>query len=776
MRLASVEEIDRYLNAGTGAADRPTRAEVVDFVCDMHDQGDEASAIAELAATVMLPGVDVDRKALASWCRRALHANVRTDVVLAHADGTPLLEVESRPSWLSPGERVARWKVAPGAEARIRGLQLRQTRNPERYVIIHRATTTRGMPTISVERAPWQATWFDELGAGGDIREPTLERALNDGARAHDYAIELADVIGGADNRDMPPVAQNPQDIGSAIDAAVLEDLRRLVAHLSDYDNVFSFTDFLRNGGAEEQFAWLKRQKYIAARPPRAFWGMTDAGWDWLGPYGVGRPYAKAGRRNPDGGRVTVFHAADGRFEKVDTIRFGGGDYGPGLYTATDPGDTRGHGIVIYRAELAPVRPLVVGSAEAAALAQRLARAVGAAEFMEESNGDPWVQFVAFFATLVDVGGSSWTKLGQILVRQGFDCIHVPNAVIRAERSSWKGDAAGDFYVVLSAAIVTTWTRASEPERARARPGVRANPGRRGDYDTEAPMGKIIVDRSGLRAQIEGARDNPGGYRSPALARIYDLLSDADTWAAGALAPRGLYGLIARDVLESGPGGDIDRAFWLGELYTTIKLMAERDPGITRAERAQLQREIDARIERHDRGGKVRNPAGDAHARKAAAMFSRFHTRDWRAEGAFHPSMIIPAELCCLGDALNTDYQSDKLHPASGEDEGWIDYTHKHDAGVRIYAPVTSRRPGNDDCVRTPAWIKGVVELTWLGKYLGGEYRARAGRQQIVGTEPLPELYTAPSGKALFIVQNKRSLLFVLWGGRLTVERRGIVH
>lgn len=170
------------------------------------------------------------------------------------------------------------------------------------------------------------------------------------------------------------------------------------------------------------------------------------------------------------------------------------------------------------------------------------------------------------------------------------------------------------------------------------------------------------------------------------------------------------------------------------------------------------------------------NPARDAHASKAAAMFARFHTRDWRAEGTFHPSMVIPGELRCLGDVLNTDYQSDKLHPGTGEDEGWIDYTHKHDGGVKIYAPVGARHPGDVDVVRTPAAVARVDQMTWLGKYLGGSYRAGGRVLEVRGTEPLPELFAAPSGKALYVVQGKRSLLFVIWGGRLAVEHRGIVH
>lgn len=156
---------------------------------------------------------------------------------------------------------------------------------------------------------------------------------------------------------------------------------------------------------------------------------------------------------------------------------------------------------------------------------------------------------------------------------------------------------------------------------------------------------------------------------------------------------------------------------------------------------------------------------------KAIRMFRRFHTRDWRHEGDFHPDLEIPEHVELLGAGVKTDYRSDKLNPTDGQDEGWIDYTHDHDAGVRMYRPV---RGGGD--VLVPAWIRNVSELTWLGKCLGLSYRDDRGTHEAPGTEPLPELYAIPSGKALVVIQGKRSVVALIWGGRLGVERRGIVH
>lgn len=163
-------------------------------------------------------------------------------------------------------------------------------------------------------------------------------------------------------------------------------------------------------------------------------------------------------------------------------------------------------------------------------------------------------------------------------------------------------------------------------------------------------------------------------------------------------------------------------------------------------------------------------------AKKAQSMFRRFHTRDWRGEGEFHPDLVIPDTVVCMGRAVHVCYRSDKLNPTDGRDEGELDYIHHHDPGVHVYRPERARGPGGE-VVAVPAWLRNVDQLTWLGKCL--EYRFKpdgAGEATAKGTDPLPELYTIPSGKALLVIQSKRTLVALIWGGRLGVERRGIVH
>lgn len=157
---------------------------------------------------------------------------------------------------------------------------------------------------------------------------------------------------------------------------------------------------------------------------------------------------------------------------------------------------------------------------------------------------------------------------------------------------------------------------------------------------------------------------------------------------------------------------------------------------------------------------------------KAITKYRQFHQHEPRRTGSFTSSLAIPETALCIGAAKNVLYRSDKLNPETLEDEGWIDYIHKHDAGVKIY--VCGRAPANVDgeICRIPQWIQNQRDLVWLGDCIGFEatgYKAK-------GAGTLPELYTTPSGKALLVIQSKRTLLALIFGGRLGVEPRGIVH
>lgn len=164
---------------------------------------------------------------------------------------------------------------------------------------------------------------------------------------------------------------------------------------------------------------------------------------------------------------------------------------------------------------------------------------------------------------------------------------------------------------------------------------------------------------------------------------------------------------------------------------------------------------------------------------RAVKKYLDFHQQEPVKIGTFHPELerrLRDGTVYDVGDAVNVLYKSDKLNPTTLEDEGWIDYIHDHGKGVRVYrADRAASQLGNESVL--PAFIRNCSELTWLGYNLGFEYTAHDGKNVTAkGKQPLPDLFCTPNGRALLVIQNKRTLLAVIRGGRLGVEPRGIVN
>lgn len=129
----------------------------------------------------------------------------------------------------------------------------------------------------------------------------------------------------------------------------------------------------------------------------------------------------------------------------------------------------------------------------------------------------------------------------------------------------------------------------------------------------------------------------------------------------------------------------------------------------------------------------------------------------------------IPSKLYCVGKADWTFYESKKWEHKIN----W--YKHEHEAGVGVYMPeLEGDQPGK--LVTTPAWLKSTKTLVKLGNSLGFEFQDLHGETlEANTTKPYPELYCIPSGKALLVIQNKKTLIACFWGGYLSVTARGIV-
>lgn len=161
--------------------------------------------------------------------------------------------------------------------------------------------------------------------------------------------------------------------------------------------------------------------------------------------------------------------------------------------------------------------------------------------------------------------------------------------------------------------------------------------------------------------------------------------------------------------------------------------------------------------------------------KKALEMYETFNGYQPKKIGAFPSSFSIPTSTVLAGDAVEVLYRSGKLDPITRrKPKKPIDYIHDHDPGVKVYR---SDLDGDEYMERrVPAFIAGTRELVLLGECLGLTYGTDIGDFEMQVKAPYPELYTIPSGKALVVVQDKRRVVALIWGGRLGVEWRGIVH
>lgn len=159
--------------------------------------------------------------------------------------------------------------------------------------------------------------------------------------------------------------------------------------------------------------------------------------------------------------------------------------------------------------------------------------------------------------------------------------------------------------------------------------------------------------------------------------------------------------------------------------------------------------------------------------KKAADLYEAFHRYEPKKIGEFHPSFIIPSHVYKQGPSVNVMYRSGKVDPSTlKKPRKPVDYIHDHDKGVNTYLV-----KGEGQRVETPGWIQELAALTLIGQCLGFAFKDPEGKLvEAEGKRPLPELYAAPNGRALLVVEGKSKLVAIIYGGRLDVEPRGIVH
>jgi hypothetical protein len=164
---------------------------------------------------------------------------------------------------------------------------------------------------------------------------------------------------------------------------------------------------------------------------------------------------------------------------------------------------------------------------------------------------------------------------------------------------------------------------------------------------------------------------------------------------------------------------------------------------------------------------------------KAVKKYREFQHLDPKRIGKFPATFAIPKTAYLVGDAVNVLYRSGKCDPETLKKPSRpVNYIHDHDPGVKLYAIDGTDLVEDIDMLpeRTvPQRIHAVTAIVLLGDCLGFGYRD--GDDDIDVDAPSgSELYCTPDGRALLVVQRKRRVTALIWGGRLGVIDRGIIH
>lgn len=163
--------------------------------------------------------------------------------------------------------------------------------------------------------------------------------------------------------------------------------------------------------------------------------------------------------------------------------------------------------------------------------------------------------------------------------------------------------------------------------------------------------------------------------------------------------------------------------------------------------------------------GRRRTEIFQEDALAAVDKYKEFHRLDPRKMEEVH-ELHIPSRVRKLGPAKYVLYRSGKKDPVSlRKPSRPVDYIHEHNAGVIVYAT-----DGTSD-TDVPGAFREVTALVQLGKCLG--FGLRDGTEAD-GVDPLPDLCCTPDGKCLLVVQGKKKVLAMMWGGALGVFARGI--
>jgi hypothetical protein len=164
----------------------------------------------------------------------------------------------------------------------------------------------------------------------------------------------------------------------------------------------------------------------------------------------------------------------------------------------------------------------------------------------------------------------------------------------------------------------------------------------------------------------------------------------------------------------------------------------------------------------------------DAVSNEAVEKYVEFHRYEPKEIGEFPASFKIPDRMYLAGKAIWEAYRSSKVDPETlRKPRKPVDYIHENDAGVMTY--LAEPFEDGDELVDVPVQFRSSVALVRLGQCLGYCHEDADGEPaEASSTRPLPDLYTTPCGRCLLVIQDRKHVIAMIWGGGLGVFARGI--
>lgn len=320
------------------------------------------------------------------------------------------------------------------------------------------------------------------------------------------------------------------------------------------------------------------------------------------------------------------------------------------------------------------------------------------------------------------------------------------------------------------------WTTARDKLRSAA---VKKNPVPTKTKALEGGMTLIVEQHEyGYSAYLQSREGQriPASFGDYTPTDLQDALEAAERWLNGFKLTRDLSAAApmprTKTYEHNSPKGRPSAEVRARQLETTIAQRIAPGQPATAYRNQRARAAAAARPEDVPRRPRVTvtNPQA-ALLEDAKAKFEEFHRKAPTKIGEFFHGLQIPHAVGELGRAIHILYRSLKKDPSTGrQPKKPVDYIHEHYAGVKMF------QVDNDDLaqVEVPAFIREADALVLLGQCMGFRFECDGEPHDAEGTQPLPELYCTPCGKALLIIQDKRELLAMSWGGGLGVWARGI--